>query len=56
MLQAERSRVRVPIVLFYLLIYILLPDALWPWSLLIFLTEMSTRNHPVDEWWPARKA
>jgi hypothetical protein len=43
MLKSGRSQVRVPMRWIFL-IYLILPDALWPFGRLSLLTEMSTRK------------
>jgi hypothetical protein len=55
MLQAGRSRVRVPIMSLDFSIDLILLSALQPWGRLTLLTEMSTRNLPGGNGRPARE-
>jgi hypothetical protein len=56
MLQAGRSRVRLPMNTLDFSIDLILPVALWSMGSIRPLTEMSTRNHPGGKVRPAREA
>jgi hypothetical protein len=56
MLQAGRSRVRIPMRSLDFSIDLILPVALWTLGSTQPLTEMSTRNLPGGKGWPARGA
>jgi hypothetical protein len=56
MLQAGRSRARIPMRSLDFSIDLILAPALWPWGWLSLLTEMSTRNLAGGKKRPVRKA
>jgi hypothetical protein len=53
--KAGRSRIRFRLSSFHFTVHLNLPAALWPWSGLKLLTEISTKNLPGGKLRPARK-